>query len=197
MKIPKEKKLVMAEEQKSHEMDLNLDMMVQKATQAVTNRYEMKIKQLTRFHEKEMQTLIEGRKTFVKPSFWSRFNKRFKDIYILYNHRMPVYCHRSDCETASSGVNWGIEYISTDLEKIMEAADEYFYEWRNYPDHTSMKILHLQVDRRSRKGAIVKDVTMSYTDWNPETKQLTKDKLEKVTADSAIVDSLVKNRPGY
>ncbi len=194
---PKGKKLPVVEEQKSHEMDLSIDMMIQNATQVVTNRYEKEIKRLKRFHEKEMQTLIDGRKSFIKPSFWSRFTRRFKDIYILYNHRMPVYCHRSDCETAGSGVNWGIEYISTNLEEVMEATDEYFYEWRNYTDHVSMKILHLQVDRRSTKGAIVKDITLAYKDWNPETKKLTKDNLQEVTADSAIVNSLVQNRPGY
>jgi len=198
MNKPKKLKMIDDDkEPKPQNMSLDTDIMIQKATQIVTNRYEKEIKRLKRFHEKEMQTLIDGRKTFRKPSFWSRMTRRYKDIYILYNHRMPVYCHRSDCETAGSGVNWGMECISTDLEEIMQAADEYFYEWRHHSDYASMKILHLQVDRRSSKGAIVKDVTMLYKDWNPETKKLTKDKISEVTADSSIVNSLVANRPSY
>ena len=41
---PKGKKLPVVEEQKSHEMDLSIDMMIQNATQVVTNRYEKEIK---------------------------------------------------------------------------------------------------------------------------------------------------------
>lgn len=196
------KKLKMAEdsheeETKPHQMDLETDMIVQKATQAVTNRYEAEIKRLKRFHEKEMETLIKGRKSMIKPSLWARITRRYKDIYIVYNHRMPVYCHRKDCETATEGVNWGIEWIGTTVEGAMEAADEYFYEWRNHVNYASIKILHMQVDRRSTRGAVVKDITLKMKDWNPESKKMAKASLEESTADSAIVNSLVANRPSY
>ena len=196
------KKLKMAEdnseeEAKPHHMELETDMIVQNATQAVADRYEAEIKRLKRFHEKEMETLIKGRKSMIKPSLWARITRRYKDIYIVYNHRMPVYCHRKDCETATEGVNWGMEWIGTTIEGAMEAADEYFYEWRNHANYASIKILHLQVDRRSTKGAVVKDITLKMKDWNPESKKLAKASLEESTADSAIVNSLVANRPSY
>lgn len=196
------KKLKMAEdsseeEAKPHQMELETDMIVQKATQAVANRYEAEIKRLKRFHEKEMETLIKGRKSMIKPSLWARITRRYKDIYIVYNHRMPVYCHRKDCETATEGVNWGIEWIGTTIEGAMEAADEYFYEWRHHVNYASIKILHMQVDRRSTRGAVVKDITLKMKDWNPESKKMTKASLEESTADSAIVNSLVANRPSY
>lgn len=196
------KKLKMAEENsgeeaKPHQMELETDMIVQKATQAVANRYEAEIKRLKRFHEKEMETLIKGRKSMFKPSLWARITRRYKDIYIVYNHRMPVYCHRKDCETATEGVNWGIEWIGTTIEGAMEAADEYFYEWRHHVSYASIKILHMQVDRRSTRGAVVKDITLKMKDWNPESKKMAKASLEESTADSAIVNSLVANRPSY
>ena len=196
------KKLKMAEdsneeETKPHQMDLETDMIVQKATQAVANRYEAEIKRLKRFHEKEMETLIKGRKSMIKPSLWAKITRRYKDIYIVYNHRMPVYCHRKDCETATEGVNWGIEWIGTTVEGAMEAADEYFYEWRNHVNYASIKILHMQVDRRSTRGAVVKDITLKMKDWNPESKKMAKASLLESTADSAIVNSLVANRPSY
>ena len=133
----------------------------------------------------------------IKPSLWARITRRYKDIYIVYNHRMPVYCHRKDCETATEGVNWGIEWIGTTIEGAMEAADEYFYEWRHHVAYASIKILHMQVDRRSTRGAVVKDITLKMKDWNPESKKMTKASLEESTADSAIVNSLVANRPSY
>jgi len=195
------KKLKMAEEEnndeKPHQMELETDMIVQRATQAVTNRYEAEIKRLKSFHEKEMDTLIEGKKSMIKPSLWARITRRYKDIYIVYNHRMPVYCHRKDCETATSGVNWGMEFIGTTIEGAMEAADEYFYEWRNHSNYASVKILHLQVDRRSTRGAVVKDITLKMKDWNPDAKKMAQASLENSTADSAIVNSLVANRPSY
>ena len=79
----------------------------------------------------------------------------------------------------------------------MEAADEYFYEWRNHSEHVSVKILHLQVDRRSTRGAVVKDITLKLKDWNPEKKKMTQETLEATTVDSAIINSLVANRPSY
>ena len=192
------KKLPVVEEQeKPHDIELETDFMIQRATQAVADRYEAQIKRLKRFHEKEMQTLIDGRKSSIKPSLWARLTRRYKDIYIVYNHRMPVYCHRRDCETATEGVNWGIEHIGTTIESAMEAADAYFYEWRNHSEHVSVKILHLQVDRRSTRGAVVQDITLKLKDWNPEKKKMTHETLEGTSADSAIINSLVANRPSY
>ena len=73
------KKLKMAEdsgeEAKPHQMELETDMIVQKAAQAVANRYEAEIKRLKRFHEKEMETLIKGRKSMIKPSLWARITE--------------------------------------------------------------------------------------------------------------------------
>jgi hypothetical protein len=193
----KDKKLETTDEQKAPNMNLELDVMIQKATQVVADRYEKQIKRLTKFHEKEMQTLIDGRKSFRKPSLFARLTRRYKDIYIVYNHRMPVYCHRSDCTTKGEGVNWGIEAICTELEEALWYADEYFIQWEGYADHTSVKILHLQVDRRNRHGAIVNDVTLTLKDWDPEKRRMVKTKFEKQTADSLIINSLVKNRPKY
>jgi hypothetical protein len=195
--IKKEKKLEIIDEQKAPNMNLDIDMMIQNATQLVTNRYEAELKKQKRFHHKEMQTLINGGKAFYKPSLWARLSRRYKDIYIVYNHKMPVYCHRSNCETKGEGVNWGIEAITTDLESALGYADSYFEEWQGHSDYTSVKILHLQVDRRSRQGALVDDVTLALKDWNPDKRKMVKSKLEGQTADSQIINSLVKNRPKY
>jgi hypothetical protein len=195
--MKKEKKLEMIDEKKAPNMNLDIDMMIQNATQIVTNRYEGELKKQQRFHNKEMQTLINGRKSSFKPSLWARLSRRYKDIYIVYNHKMPVYCHRSDCETKGEGVNWGIEAITTDLESALGHADAYFEEWTGYNNYTSVKILHLQVDRRGRNGALVEDVTLNLRDWNPDKRKMIKVKLQEQTADSQIINSLVKNRPKY
>ena len=98
--------------------DLEIDMMIQNATQLVTNRYEKEIRKERDLHRAEMQNLTDGMKTWKKPSLWARLTGRYKDIYLVLNHRVPIYCHKTDCEVKGRGHNWGCLLYTSD------AADE-------------------------------------------------------------------------
>ena len=98
--------------------DITQDLYVQQQTQKVAERYERKMKQLQMFHDLEMENAISGGEEEMiiqKPSLWARLTRRFKDVYIVFNHNMPVYCHKKDCPTRREGIRWGIEAITSDL----------------------------------------------------------------------------------
>ena len=75
-------------------VNLEAEMQFQQATQAVADRYEAQIAKLRDHHEKEMQSLLMGMEADLisKPSLWARLIGRYKDIFIVFNHKLPVWC---------------------------------------------------------------------------------------------------------
>ena len=109
--------------------DITQDLYVQQQTQKVAERYERKMKQLQMFHDLEMENAITGGEEEMiiqKPSLWARLTRRFKDVYIVFNHNMPVYCHKKDCPTRREGIRWGIEAITSDLGVAFDYMRTYF-----------------------------------------------------------------------
>ncbi len=161
-KEPKEKK-----EDGTLIKDITQDLYLQQQTQKVTERYEKKIKQLQMFHDLEMENAITGgeeEQIIQKPSLWARLTGRFKDVYIVFNHNMPVYCHKKDCPTRREGIRWGIEAITSDLGVAFDYMRTYFKKYGEFPQAFA-KLLHIRMDRRKGSGAVVSDVSYSYDTW--------------------------------
>ena len=147
--------------------DITQDLYVQQQTQKVTERYERKMKQLQMFHDLEMENAISGGEEEMiiqKPSLWARLTRRFKDVYIVFNHNMPVYCHKKDCPTRREGIRWGIEAITSDLGVAFDYMRTYFKKYGEYPQAFA-KMLHIRMDRRKGAGVVVSDVSYSYDTW--------------------------------
>ena len=147
--------------------DITQDLYVQQQTQKVAERYERKMKQLQMFHDLEMENAISGGEEEMiiqKPSLWARLTRRFKDVYIVFNHNMPVYCHKKDCPTRREGIRWGIEAITSDLGVAFDYMRPYFTKYGEYPQAFA-KMLHIRMDRRKGAGVVVSDVSYSYDTW--------------------------------
>ena len=63
-------------------VNLKDEMMFQRATQQIAERYEDQIRQLRKMHEREMNSMLEGMADSLtsKPSLWARLTRRYKDI---------------------------------------------------------------------------------------------------------------------
>ena len=147
--------------------DITQDLYVQQQTQKVAERYDRKMKQLQMFHDLEMENAISGGEEEMiiqKPSLWARLTRRFKDVYIVFNHNMPVYCHKKDCPTRREGIRWGIEAITSDLGVAFDYMRTYFKKYGEYPQAFA-KMLHIRMDRRKGAGVVVSDVSYSYDTW--------------------------------
>ena len=176
-------------------MHLDFDLAMQRASQQITNEYEEKMRKTENLHRKEIQNYLDGQRTFVKPRWIDRVRGRFKDLYLVYNHLQPVYCHRSDCTTKAEGVNWGIECLTLDLDVALGHIDEYML---NFPNRGSAKLLHIQIDRfKNRTGAVVSDVSYNFKDWDPQAKRYIREKMEFESVEQKIVASLVEDRKEY
>jgi hypothetical protein len=177
---------------KAPTQDLEWDMAMQRAGQVITDRYEKEIKTKEKHHRKEMQNFLDGQKSFVKPRWIDRLMGRYKDLYLVYNHLQPIYCHKSNCPTKSEGVNWGIEVLTLDLDVALGYIDEYF---ENYPNHGSAKLLHIQIDRRTnRTGQVVSDHTFLLKDWDSQKKRYIRDDMESESVEHKILASLAEDR---
>jgi len=179
----------------SLKQNLEIDLVIQRATQEVTDRYEGIMRKERDELHREMQNFTDGQKTFVKPRLRDRFFGRIKDLYLVMNHRIPVYCPKSGCPIKGKGVNFGIEAITADLDTALGYIDAYFDK---YPERGSAKLIHMQVDRRShRTGAIVNDYTFLVGDWDPERRQHIRAEIDGMSADQMVVASLLEDRKSY
>ena len=170
-------------------VDLEREMAFQRATQEVADRYEAQIHKLKEHHAKEMQSLLMGIEPDLisKPSFWSRLTRRYKDIFIVFNHNIPVWCPKKTCPTKREGINWGIEAVTTDLNIALDHISDYFIRNENH-DYAHAKLLHLQVDRSRGTGAVVDELSWTWALWRNSDHY---DDKRKITA--RMADKLVKN----
>ena len=147
-------------------VDLESEMIFQQATQAVADRYEEQIKQLREHHSKEMNSLLMGLSDELtsKPSLWARITGRYKDIFVVFNHNLPVWCPKKECPTRRDGINWGIEAVTTDLGMAFDYIRTYFERNADHP-YAHAKLLHLQVDRRRGGGAVVDELSWTWPAW--------------------------------
>ena len=145
-------------------VNLEDEMAFQQASQAVADRYEKQIRKLKESHAKEMQSLLMGSESFFKPSFISRLFGRYKDIFIVFNHNIPVWCPKKACPTRREGINWGIEAVTTNLDTALNSISEYF-ERNSDNDWAHAKLLYLQVDRRRGSGAVVDELSWTWPLW--------------------------------
>jgi hypothetical protein len=176
-------------------MHLDFDLALQRATQGITNEYEDKMRKTENLHRKEIQNFLDGQRTFVKPRWIDRIRGRFKDLYLVYNHLQPIYCHRTDCTTKAEGVNWGIECLTLDLDVALGHIDEYLM---NFPNRGSAKLLHIQIDRfKNRTGVVVSDVSYNFKNWDVNAKRFVREKMEFESVEERIVASLVEDRKEY
>ena len=150
--------------------------------------FQKEMQQQRELHIREMNSYMEGiaDQLTSKPSLWARITGRYKDIFIVYNHNIPIYCSKSECPTKRSGVNWGIEAVTTDLTVAFDALRNYFNRCGELP-FAYAKILHLQVDRRKGLGAVVDE--MSWT-WGEFRNSDLYDDEKKITA--KMVDKIIK-----
>jgi len=166
-------------------VNLEDEMAFQQATQAVANRYEEQIRKLRESHAKEMQSLLMGSESFIKPSFMSRLLGRYKDIFIVFNHNIPVWCPKKACPTRREGINWGIEAVTTNLDTALNSISEYF-ERNSDNDWAHAKLLHLQVDRRRGSGAVVDELSWTWPLWRNSDHFDDKRKISAKMADKLI-----------
>ncbi len=147
---------------------LEREMALQKRDQEMKNSHEREIRKLKDFHKRELQNALDGMKEEApKMPFWKAiFRRKTDNLFIVYNHNLPVYCHLKKCPTRREGVNFGIEAITKDPETAFWYISKYFEEYGKYP-FCFAKILWVKVDKRNRQGAIVKDFTWKYGDWEP------------------------------
>jgi hypothetical protein len=180
------------EDTKAPTQDLEWDMAMQRAGQVITDRYEKEIKKQANNHRKEMQNFLDGQKSFVKPRWIDKLFGRYKDLYLVYNHMVPVFCHKSKCPTKGEGVNWGIEALTLDLDVALGYIDEYF---ETYPHCGSAKLLHIQIDRRTnRTGQVVSDHTFLLKDWDSTKKRYIQEEMELESVEHRIIASLAEDR---
>ena len=147
-------------------VNLGDEMAFQQATQIVADRYEEQIRRLKDHHAKEMQSLLMGMEVDLvsKPSLWSKITRRYKDVFIVFNHNLPVWCPKKACPTRREGINWGIESVTTDLGMALDHISDYFS--RNQEnDYAHAKLLHLQVDRSRGNGAVVDELSWTWALW--------------------------------
>ncbi len=170
-------------------VDLEAEMQFQQATQAVADRYEAQIAKLRDHHEKEMQSLLMGMEADLisKPSLWARLTGRYKDIFIVFNHNLPVWCPKKACPTRREGINWGIEAVTTELNIAFDHISDYFNRNKDN-DYAHAKLLHLQVDRRRGLGAVVDELSWTWALWRNSDHYQDK---RKVSA--RMVDKVVKS----
>lgn len=171
---------------------LDDDFRIQRATQMVTETYEKRMLAQENGHRKEMENFMEGQKFWVKPSLWARITGRYKDMYMIYNHLRPHHC--TACGTNHQGVNFGIEALTLDLDTALSYIDEMMDK---YPG-TKARLLHLQVDRRSRRtGQIVNDFTFLLADWDRERRKYITDEITAKSASNKVFASLAEDTRGY
>ena len=147
-------------------VNLEDEMAFQQATQAVADKYEAQIRKIKDHHAKEMQSLMMGLEVDLvsKPSLWSRITRRYKDVFIVYNHNLPVWCPKKACPTRREGINWGIEAVTTDLGMALDYISDYFNR-NQHNDYAHAKLLHLQVDRTRGNGAVVDELSWTWAHW--------------------------------
>jgi hypothetical protein len=168
-------------------VNLEEELAFQQATQTVANRYEEQIRKLKDHHAKEMQSLLQGSESFTKPSLWARLTGRYKDIFIVFNHNLPVWCPKKECPTRREGINWGIEAVTTNLDTALNYISDYF-ERNSDNDWAHAKLLHLQVDRRKGRGAVVDELSWTWALWRNSDHF---DDKRKITA--KMTSELIKN----
>lgn len=168
-------------------VDLEAEMQFQAATQAVADRYEEQIRKLKKYHEKEMQSLLMGidADLISKPSLWARLTRRYKDIYVVFNHNLPVWCPKKACPTRREGINWGIEAVTTELNIAFDHISDYFNRNKDN-DYAHAKLLHLQVDRKRGQGAVVDELSWTWALWRNSDHYHDKRKVSAKTVDKLI-----------
>lgn len=165
---------------------------IQRATQQVTEQYERKILEERNRNRREMQNIVDGRKFWVKPSLWDRIRGRFKDMYIVFNHMRAFHC--TECGTNFHGLNYGIECMTLDLNTALSYIDECFEKYPN----TRVKLLHVQVDRRTRRtGQIVHDYNYLMKDWDAEQRRYITEDLKENSAANKIFGELKESTSDY
>lgn len=179
--------------------NLEWDMAIQRATQEINQHWEERIKKIKDLHNHEMQNMVSGsRLSFSKPRLIDRLRGRYRDHYILFNNKVPVFCEKKECSQRKRGVDFGVEAICLSREQALEAADAYWAERKKFNGYSfnSLSIVHFQVDRfGSRHGMVVRDITIDQREWNDEKRSQVKKELEKVTAEELVLDSLMSARP--
>lgn len=182
--------LPVADDSGTHIVNLEDEMAFQQATQAVADRYEAQIRRLKDHHAKEMQSLLMGMDADLisKPSLWNRITGRYKDIFIVFNHNIPVWCPKKSCPTKREGINWGIEAVTTDLNIALDYITDYFNRNQD-TDWAHAKLLHLQVDRRKGHGAVVDELSWTWPLWRNSDHFDDKRKISKKMADKLIKKS--------
>tara|TARA_B100001287_G_scaffold276811_1_gene289635 strand:+ start:4070 stop:4645 length:576 start_codon:yes stop_codon:yes gene_type:complete len=150
--------------------DLEIEMELQKRDQMIKNRYEKDIKSMREMHQREMQNALNGAAKYEpkKMGFFARLKARIRgdeSIYIVYNHNQAVYCHKKDCPTRRSGVDYGLEAVTRDIETAFDAIEEYFTKYGEYP-WCHAKLLKVKIDGRTRHGVQVGDLTWKHGEWD-------------------------------
>tara|TARA_B100001778_G_C18533355_1_gene604734 strand:- start:500 stop:1108 length:609 start_codon:yes stop_codon:yes gene_type:complete len=168
-------------------VDLEAEMQFQAATQAVADRYEEQIRKLREHHQKEMQSLLMGidADLISKPSLWARLTGRYKDIYVIFNHNLPVWCPKKACPTRREGINWGIEAVTTELNIAFDHISDYFNRNKDN-DYAHAKLLHLQVDRKRGQGAVVDELSWTWALWRNSDHYHDKRKVSAKTVDKLV-----------
>ena len=177
---------------------LEFEMVIQKATQEINNHWEERVAKLKDMQAHEMQNIMTAQRTFSKPKWIDRIRGRYRDLYILFNNKIPIFCDQAECKSRRKGVDYGVQAICLSREQALDAAEEYWNNLKAFTGYSfnSLSILHFQVDRYgSREGMVVRDITLDQKEWNEETKEATKNELNKVTADKLVLDSLMSARP--
>jgi len=179
--------------------NLEWDMAIQRATQEINQHWENRIKKIKELHNHEMQNMVSGsRMSFSKPRLIDRLRGRYRDHYILFNNKIPVFCERKECSQRKNGVDYGVEAICLSREHALEAAEAYWAERKEYNGYSfnSLSIIHFQVDRfGSRQAMVVRNITIDQREWNDEKRSKVKKELDKVTAENLVLDSLMSARP--
>ena len=177
--------------------NLEFQLALQRANEEVTSHYREREQKLKSLHNHEIQNLTDAQITYIKPKLWHRITGRYKDIYILMNGKIPMICPADGCKVRFAGVNNGFEAIALDIETALEMAEDYFENCSEYGGYSfhSLKILHIQLDRRStRRGVVVRNISLDRKKWREE-KEKTRADLEKITANKLVIDSLMSMRP--
>tara|TARA_B100000287_G_scaffold263148_2_gene247631 strand:+ start:1095 stop:1742 length:648 start_codon:yes stop_codon:yes gene_type:complete len=168
---------------------LEFDFAIQKATQVVTDQYEKRITAIENRQAKEMQNFMDGQRFFVKPSLLDRLLGRYKDMYLVFNHLRPFHC--TACGTNHHGVNHGIESLTLDLDTALGYIDEMFDK---FPEGKA-RLLHIQVDRRSRRqGQIVNEYTFMLKDWDRDRQKYITEEIMENSAHNKIFGSFKEDR---
>ena len=172
-------------------VDLEEEMRHQRATQHIAEKYDKEIRKMRAMHEREMNSIIQGMSEALtsKPSLWARLTGRYKDIYIIFNHNLPVWCSKKSCPTRREGINFGIEAITTDLGVAFDALRHYFERGGDL-DYAHAKLLHVQVDRRRCQCAVVEEMSWTWPLWRNSDHF---DDMRKIRANT--VQNLIKRSP--